>query len=61
MFGENISFEQRAEFLLNNVCPLPEKFHLKNTEVANAELIQGFVDLRELLIDIYKDKDSYRG
>lgn len=61
MFGENISFERRAEFLLNNVCPLPEEFHLKNTGGANAELIQGFVDLRELLIDIYKDKDHYRG
>ena len=56
MFGDGISFDKRANFLLKNVCDLPNNL---NT-VCDIEVISGLSDFRKLLLTIYNDIITFK-
>lgn len=56
MFGDNITFDHRARFLYDNVLDIP--FGLQ--DICGVDVALGLVNLRNLLLDIYLDIDSYK-
>ncbi|WP_105616349.1 hypothetical protein [Vallitalea okinawensis] len=55
MFGDGIPFTERAKFLLNNVRDLPNDL----ITACDNETVIGLADLRDLLLEIYRDVDTY--